>query len=134
MAIDSSGLYIFEGLTQKEVAYFIMMSETIHFSKGDIIMSEGDASDDRAYLIESGSVDIYRQGNKIATLESGEVFGEMALITNEPRSAQVMANKETEVLAFNKDEFLMLYKQSDLYEEMKKKILARVKANFYNGK
>ncbi len=37
------------------------MSETIAFGEGDTIMLEGDKSDDRAYLIESGSVDIYRQ-------------------------------------------------------------------------
>ncbi len=58
----------------------------------------------------------------------------MALITNEPRSAKVVSNCPTEVLAFNREEFLMLYKQSDLYEEIKKKILLRVKENFYSDK
>lgn len=38
--MSSSGLYIFEGLTQKEIAYFIMMSETLCFKKGDVIISE----------------------------------------------------------------------------------------------
>lgn len=40
MSAEKNGLYIFEGLTQKEIAYFIMMSETLHFSKGDTIISE----------------------------------------------------------------------------------------------
>jgi hypothetical protein len=40
MTIKNIGLYIFEGLTQKEIAYFIMMSETVAFEKGKIIMSE----------------------------------------------------------------------------------------------
>lgn len=134
MVTENQGLYIFEGLTQKEIAYFIMMSETLHFRKGETIMSEGDVSDNRAYMIESGSVDVYRQGSKLATLHTGDIFGEMALITNEPRSAQVVSNTDTEVLAFNKDEFLMLYKQSDLYEEIKRKILMRLKGNFYSDK
>ncbi|NDK19980.1 cyclic nucleotide-binding domain-containing protein [Candidatus Gracilibacteria bacterium] len=134
MSARTDGLYIFEGLTQKEIAYFIMMSETIAFGEGDTIMLEGDKSDDRAYLIESGSVDIYRQGEKLTTLHAGDIFGEMALITNEPRSAKVVSNCPTEVLAFNREEFLMLYKQSDLYEEIKKKILLRVKENFYSDK
>lgn len=134
MSTEKNGLYIFEGLTQKEIAYFIMMSETLKFSKGETIMSEGDVSDNRAYMIESGSVDVYRQGIHIATLHEGDIFGEMALITNEPRSARVVSNASTEVLAFNKDEFLMLYKQSELYEDIKRKILMRVKENFYSDK
>lgn len=89
-----------------------MMSETLHFNKGATIISEGDVSDNRAYLIESGNVDIYRQDVNITTLHEGDIFGEMALITNEPRTARVVSSTDTEVLAFNKDEFLMLYKQS----------------------
>ena len=58
----------------------------------------------------------------------------MALITNEARSAQIVAASNVEVLAFGRDEFLMLYKQSSLYEDIKKKILMRVKNNFYNDK
>lgn len=134
MSAEKNGLYIFEGLTQKEIAYFIMMSETLKFNKGATIMSEGDVSDNRAYMIESGSVDVYRQGIHIATLHEGDIFGEMALITNEPRSARVVSNASTEILAFNKDEFLMLYKQSELYEDIKRKILMRVKENFYSDK
>lgn len=134
MATEKNSLYIFEWLTQKEIAYFIMMSETLTFNTGTTVMSEWEVSDDRAYLIESGSVDIYRQGSKIATLQSGDIFWEMALITNEPRSARIVCNSHTEVLAFNREEFLMLYKQSGLYEDIKRKILLRVKENFYSDK
>lgn len=40
MTTQKNGLYIFEGLTQKEIAYFIMMSEMLSFKKGTTIMSE----------------------------------------------------------------------------------------------
>lgn len=132
MSVEKNGLYIFEGLTQKEVAYFIMMSETLHFDEGVTIMSEWDTSDNRAYLIESGSVDIYRHGKTVATLYAGDIFGELALITNEPRSASIVTSSPVEVLIFNKDEFLMLYKKSEFYEDIKKKIFKRVKENFRN--
>lgn len=132
--MEKNKLYIFDGLSETEVSYFLMMSETETFSKGNTIISEWEACDNRAYLIESGSVDVFRQGSKIATLQAGDVFGEMALITNEPRSAQIITNTATEVLVFNKEEFLMLYKQSGLYEDIKRKILLRVKENFYSDK
>ena len=112
MAAQKEGLYIFVGLTQKEIAYFIMMSETLQFRKGDKIITEWEVSDDRAYLIESGSVGIYRSNKLIASLHSGDIFGEMALITDDKRSATIVANSEVEVLVLSKDEFLM-------YHEMK---------------
>ena len=130
--IAPDGLYIFEGLSDKETAYFIMMSETLFVKTGTIIMSEGDVSNDRAYFIQSGNVEIYRDGNKIATLGAGDLFGELALITNEPRTATVKVSKNAELMQFGKEEFLMLYKKSDLYDAIKFKILGRVKENFYN--
>ena len=39
-ANTENGLYIFEGLTQKEIAYFIMMSESIQCNRGEALMSE----------------------------------------------------------------------------------------------
>ena len=112
MPQKKDGLYIFEGLTQKEIAYFIMMSETLRFEVGAKIMTEGDISDNYAYLIESGSVDIYRHDKKIDSLHSGDIFGEMALIADEPRSATILANTVVEVLVFHKEEFLLLCKKS----------------------
>ena len=131
MQPDKQELYIFEGLSQKEVAYFIMMSETMYFDEGTTIMSEGDESDDRAYFIESGTVDVFRHGKKISSMGPGDVFWELALITNEPRAATIVATSDMEVLAFNKEEFIMLYQKSGMYEDIKWKILKRVKNNFY---
>jgi CRP-like cAMP-binding protein len=134
MVTEKKGLYIFEGLTEKEIAYFMMMSQKLTFPQGATILSEGEVSNNQAYLIESGTVDVLRKGFKVSTLDVGDIFGELALITNERRSAQIVAASELEVLAFDREEFLMLYKQSHLYEEMQKKILMRVKDNFYNDK
>lgn len=77
-------------------------------------------------------MDVYRHGEKVSTLHSGDIFGEMALITNEPRSAKIVVSSPSEILIFHKDEFIMLYKQSEFYEDIKKKILIRVKENFKN--
>ena len=45
-------LYIFDGLTSDEVNYFALMCDPVDFNSGDIIINEGDDSDDRAYFIE----------------------------------------------------------------------------------
>ncbi|MBI4641416.1 MAG: cyclic nucleotide-binding domain-containing protein [Candidatus Tectomicrobia bacterium] len=70
-----------------------MLTQT-QYRKGDVIMKEGSIGSS-AYLIRSGRVEISKQheGSKIvlAILEQGEVFGEMSLIDEKPRSATATA-------------------------------------------
>lgn len=124
-------LYIFEWLTKEEVSYFTLMSEMELYKKWDKIISEWDVSNDRAYIIEEWWVDIFKKWEKIANLGKWELFWEIALIVNEPRTASVIANDKTEVLVLRKDDFLMLYQKSWQYQMIKDKILERIKNNFY---
>ncbi len=59
-------------------------------SAGTLLFNEGDLGDE-AYLIQSGKVEIFQMvGNKeyvLATLEQGEILGEMSLIDSQPRMA-----------------------------------------------
>lgn len=78
------------------------------FPKGTNIVSEGSTSQE-VYLIKSGRVEIVK-GSKngkqvIATLGPNEVFGEMALIENRPRSATVTAILDTECYVINANIF-----------------------------
>ncbi|OEJ68141.1 hypothetical protein BEN30_07605 [Magnetovibrio blakemorei] len=84
-----------------------MESHTYHI--GDIIFQEGDHGD-CAYLIKSGQVKITKiarddQPRTIATLNAGNILGEMALIDNEPRAASAVVLQDTEVLIISNEEF-----------------------------
>ena len=75
------------------------------FPDGEIIFREGDEGD-RMYVIQSGKVRITKKTPEgdvtIAVLESGEIFGEMALFDRMPRSATAAADGETRVLGIDK--------------------------------
>jgi len=64
------------------------------FQPGEVIFHEGDPGR-HVYLIVSGSVEIYKtvgdQRQLLNTIGSGEIFGEMGLVSNEPRFATVIA-------------------------------------------
>ncbi len=65
------------------------------FPKGHLIIRQGE-SGNIAYLIQSGKVRVYASAENervvdLATMDAGQIFGEMALIFDEPRSANVEA-------------------------------------------
>lgn len=68
-----------------------------------------------------------REGNEIALLGPGAFFGEIALITDEPRTATVEAIDDAELQVFLKDDFLALLKRSAHSKELKEEILRRMK-------
>ena len=75
------------------------------YAEGELIFKEGDEGD-RMYVIQSGRVQITKKTSSgdltIATLGSGEIFGEMALFDRLPRSATAAALDETRILSIDK--------------------------------
>jgi CRP-like cAMP-binding protein len=78
------------------------------FYKGNTIFKEG-STGNRAYFIENGRVEVsMTEGNHkivISELGPGEIVGEMALITHEPRTATVTALEDTTVTIISESKF-----------------------------
>jgi CRP/FNR family cyclic AMP-dependent transcriptional regulator len=82
--------------------------QKITFEAGETILNKGE--DGRtAYLLLSGSVAVMigsgAMAKRVATLETGEVFGEMSLLEPGPRSATVKAITRTECTVTSYDDF-----------------------------
>jgi putative methionine-R-sulfoxide reductase with GAF domain len=75
------------------------------YSEGEVIFQEGEEGD-RMYVVQSGSVRITKKTPSgqipMATLEEGEIFGEMALFDRLPRSATASAIGDTRILGIDK--------------------------------
>lgn len=80
-----------------------------------IIIKEGDFGKD-VYLIISGKVVVAEKqssSNKykvLATLGAGEIFGEMAMIDNQPRSATLVAATPCKILVLSPEDFEKIFK------------------------
>ena len=86
------------------------------FKAGDVLFEEG-ADGDEVFFIESGSVTVSRDDKVIALLESGDVLGEIALVTGAPRTATAVANDDISALTFPKEDFDVWRSQSSEFEE-----------------
>lgn len=124
---DISKLYIFDGFSDTEVSFFLLMSQTQFRKKDERIITIGDTSNGCAYYVSRGAVRVTQWGQELAILGPGSFFGEIALITDEPRTATVDAIDDTELQVFLKDDFMTLLKRWAHSEEMRAEMLRRIK-------
>jgi NADH dehydrogenase len=80
---------------------------SVHYAAGEVIFEQGDVGDNM-FVVRSGEVEVLRGGQRIAVLREGQYFGEMALASDEPRSATVRAVKPSNLLAISKADFKKL--------------------------
>jgi signal transduction histidine kinase len=107
---------LFRGLAPDEFQALRNITREIHLAAGAEIFHEGDEGDG-VYVIESGLVEISSMVTSdtrcvFSQLGAGEIFGEMAVIEQMPRSATAVAIKETDVHFVPRDEMLQLLKHS----------------------
>lgn len=104
-----------------------------NFSKGDLIIREGELSNS-FYVILIGKVNVF-SGKKdkkkdLAKLSQGEIFGELGIINESPRSASVEPINDVTVIEIERSHLLDLMKDSkDVQEDVHSIIFKRLQAN-----
>ena len=74
----------------------------ILLKEGDKLFSQGDQGDS-AYMIVYGHLDVLVDDKKKGINERWRVFGELALLLNQKRSATIIAGSATELVSISKD-------------------------------
>ncbi|MCU0240724.1 MAG: mechanosensitive ion channel family protein, partial [Pyrinomonadaceae bacterium] len=120
---------IFEPLTDEETLKLAEACEAKIFSPNEPIVRKGQVGNSM-YVVHRGSVKIQIMENgfpkTVATLQEGEIFGEMGLFTGETRSATVVAAEETEVLEIKHTAVKPLFENNPhLMEELSETIAER---------
>jgi NADH dehydrogenase len=75
-----------------------------HFESGQQIFAQGDVGD-KVYFIAKGEVVVARDGQQLARLRQGEMFGEAALVSRHPRNATVRAETALDLVVVNREAF-----------------------------
>lgn len=106
---------LFDNMSEAEVSSILLGLKSTVIQTGRSVISEH-ASGDSLYIVVKGSVEITKDlaendedmVAQLKVLEAGEFFGEMSLIDNEPRSANVISRDNVEVLVIPRDRFEMI--------------------------
>ena len=95
-----------------ETTKLLLTEEETLFNQGD----EGD----KAYMIISGRLTVLVDNVRVGSMSDGEVFGELALLDEEPRSASAVCSEPSRLIGFFRSDLLTLIKR---YPELGNKIL-----------
>ena len=106
---SSQQLTVLDDLTEDEWKTVIKNSQSIAFSTGDLLLKAGE-SDDALYILASGKVEVIGSKSfgfekRIATINEGSVFGELAFFDHQPRSASIRAISVGQVLRISRKGF-----------------------------
>ena len=78
-----------------------------HFEPGETVFASGDFGN-KVYFIVEGEAEVERSGERVAKLHPGDVFGEAALISNQPRNATIRASSQLDTVAVSRNAFQQL--------------------------
>ena len=106
----------------KKVATFATLESAV---EGKTIIREGGYSND-FYVIEDGTVKVEREGEQVAELGPGDVFGEQGLLEKQARSATVTATSDVRLIKIEHWE-LSRMKQSmpEVVDKLREKVQQR---------
>ncbi len=100
---------VFAGLPVARLETAARQMKPRSIQAGELIIREGDVAD-RFYLIAEGSVHVTKaaEDGLVAELAHGDVFGEIGLLRNSPRTATVTAHSDGALMVLEADEFMEL--------------------------
>ena len=131
IAAELRGVDFLRELSDEELHILAGAVRVRQFGAGEALMRQGDTGD-TFYIIRHGTVDVTTNGSDgrqvhIAELARPAFFGEMALMTGEPRNATIRARIDVEVLEMNRAGFTELFRtHPDAAAQMSEIIAARL--------
>ena len=125
--------YLSQSLPEHEVDYLVASATLKRYAANDVLFSEGDTADG-LYLIRRGSVTVSRQiaGKEIVLsyVAAGNYVGEMALLSDAPRSATVRAAVPTEIIMLEAKRFIeVMSSNSTVQARMGAQSMEHIKMN-----
>jgi CRP/FNR family cyclic AMP-dependent transcriptional regulator len=98
---------LFSHCSKKELGLVAQIADEIDLPEGKTLMREGDRGREFFVLVE-GTADVRRRNRKVNTMGAGDFFGEIALVSDRPRTATVTTTSPVRALVVSERSFRRL--------------------------
>jgi diguanylate cyclase (GGDEF)-like protein/PAS domain S-box-containing protein len=112
--VQLKDIELFKSLPDSTLAELSEQCQTVVLQPGETLFKDGDPGH-HMYVVLGGNLTIFKEGQEISTINSGQVFGEMAIIESKNRSATVQAADQTTLLEITKPQFNSLLASNDQF-------------------
>ena len=102
---------LFERCSKRDLQEVASVADELRLPGGRTLTTEGKHDRDLIVIVE-GAAEVRRRGRKIATLNSGDFLGEIALVTARPRTATVTTTAPSQLLVITERDFRGLMRRT----------------------
>jgi CRP-like cAMP-binding protein len=115
----------FSSLSKQDLAVVSRQADEVDVPAGKVLVREGDFGSE-FFVIDSGTAEVTREGERLAVLGAGSFFGEMALLEDERRNATVTAASPMTLIVMTRANFRALDRTApQVHETVAREIAAR---------
>ena len=118
---------MFKSIPAENLSRVAQITEEVEFDANTQIMAEGDYGDS-LFIVVDGNVKIHKGEQELAMLGKGTCLGEMALLDDEPRSADATVTEDSTLFKIEQEGFYeVMGSQSDIMEGIIKLLTGRLR-------
>ena len=115
---------LFANLDDKDLGVIATFANEVSVSEGDTLVREGDFSYE-LMAIEEGTAEVRKDGQRLADLGPGDFFGEMGVLANEMRTADVVATSPMRLITLTTWELKRMRSMPGVMDKINEVIASR---------
>ena len=105
-----AGVPFFDGFSTEDLHRVVELTDEVEISAGEVLVDQGDPGT-HCYVILEGIASVYVRGEHVASLGTGSMVGEMALVDHRPRTATVVGDTDLDLMRFDSAAFAKLLEE-----------------------
>jgi len=122
-----NNIKIFKWIALEDVKYILSKCDIEIFNSWTEIMTQGQDSNGKWYIVKSGEVEVFVDSKQITTLWEWEVFWEIALLSEGERTATVIAKTDVETYFITQERLIEII--NNYSNAVNKQIMQRIEEN-----
>jgi CRP-like cAMP-binding protein len=105
------GVPLFAGLSRTQLGHIAQIADEVDVAEGKELITQGDRGR-QFFILVDGGADVRKNGRKVNTMQGGDFFGEISLVSDRPTTATVTVTQPSRLLVVTASGFRRLLRES----------------------